>query len=638
MVDRVVLRAGAAGNLLLVLAVMCAAQTVTEIPLTCGLGFGVAGSHESVSVADGGALAVISDGCDILSGGLDDQIVVLSDAGGSATVTMIGLWAITESAAQSHRLVGLGGGAAVYPTPGGDLRFGTPDDQVIWLSMLGGAPAAVLRPLGGAGPIPGSVLLGMSDGRLLFGHETVDLNGNVSSHTDFRIGLTTGLPDAPATSHLALPLTGQGGGVRVSGTHAVFVATGPDLAPGTADDALVIVDLSGTAPAFTVVPAPRGIQSFIEKSGPALLGDDAVLFATWGADGQPATCDDTIDVLTGVASAPVLVSLAVGDSLIDPWFGLRAPGVARDTAVFPALGPDRVPGTADDTLVLVSAKSGGPVLTVMPSPVPLGHAFVRPRATGVSDDVVLIPTFGIDGHPGTPEDDGVVVVSGLAAGSPLVRHMPTEGPVVFVAGASWNSAVATLVDGRIVFLFDLDRAVPNRQTFWQDAAPGPIRTGQPILVGPGVVVTNRRGDAQLPLLADNLLVFRLPAYRSFGRGSAGAFDMRPVMGTLGGTPYTGNTEFGLRVSGAAPVSVAGLFIAAAGGSWRIDPETEILIDVSSIFRRYILWTSAAGDAALPIGIPGDPLLRGSSVFAQWAVLDATADAGFTVSDGIEVRF
>jgi hypothetical protein len=102
----------------------------------------------------------------------------------------------------------------------------------------------------------------------------------------------------------------------------------------------------------------------------------------------------------------------------------------------------------------------------------------------------------------------------------------------------------------------------------------------------------------------------------------------PVQRIRSGVPTPGNAQFSLMLDGAQPVSTAILGVSRAYTApsglcqLSIDIAPHNLILPSGTFG--FTQTDSVGHASVPLPIPPDPGLVGTALYAQWAIMDASA--------------
>jgi len=122
----------------------------------------------------------------------------------------------------------------------------------------------------------------------------------------------------------------------------------------------------------------------------------------------------------------------------------------------------------------------------------------------------------------------------------------------------------------------------------------------------------------------------------FGSGCIGSSGLQPAIRTIGGPATTaGNQHLAIHLSNAQPASQAVLAIggsntAWAGGSLPFDltaaglPGCTLLVSLDLVFYSPV--TTLAGTALVPTPIPPAPGLAGTTVHAQWLVIEPTTAA------------
>jgi hypothetical protein len=122
----------------------------------------------------------------------------------------------------------------------------------------------------------------------------------------------------------------------------------------------------------------------------------------------------------------------------------------------------------------------------------------------------------------------------------------------------------------------------------------------------------------------------------YGAGLAGSGALVPQIGAFQ-NPKVGNANFALTIANAAPLAPALLAVSGASASLPLFGGT-LLVDVFGGTISLAALTNASGQASRTLAIPAQPLLAGSSVYAQWGVLDAGALQGVALTNGAQVTF
>lgn len=151
----------------------------------------------------------------------------------------------------------------------------------------------------------------------------------------------------------------------------------------------------------------------------------------------------------------------------------------------------------------------------------------------------------------------------------------------------------------------------------------------------GVADFDMDGDPDFFGLDDALYNFTvLRNISRFGRGCSTAPIGAPIMSSNLLTP--GNAGFQMRL-GNAPAMAPALLAVSRGGY--VANTSACLIGVDFSIANLVLplgslgiaTTDALGSAAINLPVPADPALAGTTLFAQWGVVDATAPDGVAMS-------
>ncbi len=121
---------------------------------------------------------------------------------------------------------------------------------------------------------------------------------------------------------------------------------------------------------------------------------------------------------------------------------------------------------------------------------------------------------------------------------------------------------------------------------------------------------------------------------SYGLGCADSSNRVPRL-LASEPPTVGSASFALRCDRGAMTAPNVVFLAVSAQA--ATATCQILVDLQAVGAQ-LANTDAAGRANLPLGLPNDPALIGSTVFCQWLVVDSTAASGlgFTLSPGLQL--
>jgi ELWxxDGT repeat protein len=122
----------------------------------------------------------------------------------------------------------------------------------------------------------------------------------------------------------------------------------------------------------------------------------------------------------------------------------------------------------------------------------------------------------------------------------------------------------------------------------------------------------------------------------YGIGCPGTGGRTPVI-AAGGVPRIGNASFGFRVSQARPGSSAFLFVGFSATDLVLGSGCVLYVNLSPLFLGFAAATDGSGVGFVPVPVPGEPLLAGHQLFAQFAVLDpASPFSGLALTSGLKI--
>jgi hypothetical protein len=193
--------------------------------------------------------------------------------------------------------------------------------------------------------------------------------------------------------------------VALSSNSAVLATYGPDLLPDTADDKVALLTDIGGTNTVNYLPAPH-LED--RRSRPTVLSPTSFLIPSNGLDGTKKTADDQLFLFTSVGSSNTRTDLAT-PHLFE--FASRYPvRVSATRAVVSTCGPDGVPVTADDELLLLDGL--GASNTITPIPVPFIQNFSSGTAVPLSNTTLVVSSAGPDKlHESA--DDELEIITGL---------------------------------------------------------------------------------------------------------------------------------------------------------------------------------------------------------------------------------
>ena len=280
-----------------------------------------------------------------------------------------------------------------------------------------------------------------------------------------RIHLWSGLPTSP--SYTGIPLTGAQRMVtswtQIAKDTAIYRSVGADLSNATADDELILV--RGLPGAPQLVPTGifgvwSGGFEYLNSGAAVALGASGLLLLRHNATGATL---QTINI-------PLVIQPSFGGGRID-----------ADTVAALGPGPDTIPGTMDDELVLVRGLSGPGPYAVETHPLPLPGA---PTRSLVTEDGVLVVLRELS----LPNVEVHVVQAAGSGVPPLVQTLTINTGASNVIPGSFYSMSASKTPGGGLAIGSNDdlgtghvllgglRATPTIRWSWYDYFSGSSQT------------------------------------------------------------------------------------------------------------------------------------------------------------------
>jgi hypothetical protein len=244
--------------------------------------------------------------------------------------------------------------------------------------------------------------------------------------------------------------------VRLDNSSAVMCTSGTDLTWGNGNDDVLIIR-GPPSPGATRVTLPGGgAVGFLDlnNSVPAVLDANTICVYSVGPNGVPdgplTSQDDTVVVITGAQTTPVVTMLAIGPLNTAPFARISSGAFAVGDA-----GGDKAPGTGDD-MVRVYTPAFAAVAAF-----PVADLDITPGRTNFSipfspdGDTVFVMSAGLNGTPGDADDQltRFVISTGVSTLTPVpfaqVRPHAIS-PALLVAPGAGSNGPGTAPDDLIV--------------------------------------------------------------------------------------------------------------------------------------------------------------------------------------------
>ncbi|MBI2921327.1 MAG: hypothetical protein HYY18_09620 [Planctomycetes bacterium] len=343
----------------------------------------------------------------------------------------------------AHGPVAFGLNAALLLGPGTDGIFQTADDVLRVVENVGvGAPVLTSVVVGAVTPGPHAlpVVTGVGDAVLVL-TDGPDLTLGTSDDTLVQVEDILTAPVVTASVAVGRMESSEARRPLMVGTRAVIAMRGADLLTN-GDDQIVIVDGLGTATLTTSTLGTPGL-AFEAPSIPVMIDGTALAIHGAGADFVFGSVDDTFLIVTGIGAVPALATVVVPSTVHTARMG-RMVRVGPTTIAMLGCGGDGLPGTADDTILVVQSALTIPVGVIVPAVGPMAtDVDSEPVATG--GDAMLVPLKGAD-LLGFTADDTVALATALSTPVPpaptaLAAGNPAAGPHGRLAVLSSSDAV-----------------------------------------------------------------------------------------------------------------------------------------------------------------------------------------------------
>ena len=255
------------------------------------------------------SILLASGGDDQYVGTTDDEVWLIRDLGGANEKRVLSVPFLMEYKGIG-RPVALSHNRAIVPTLGPDGVHKTADDSVVVLSDLDlASPRAQTVTVGYLSHVGMSQPVAVDARSAVIASLGED---GFSSLDDTLVLLSDLDGDAPSLMPITVGLfsdSENGQPVLMSPTRAALMARGPDFSFLSADDELVIIDDLGRGNQVLRVNVPYSFTtssfSSYKFSHPVALSDRRIIQATIGQDGEAGTADDNV-VLIELSARPPL--------------------------------------------------------------------------------------------------------------------------------------------------------------------------------------------------------------------------------------------------------------------------------------------------------------------------------------------
>ncbi len=297
-----------------------------------------------LTVIDSVTVTTALSGGDFLFGTPDDQLVIITGIGGALTGTTLGTF--PQFPGRMGMSVRIGPTTIVTAYVGGDSTPGTVDDVlVVWHDILT-LPVPLFFPTGAISMDPDAQPVTTGGDTALLPLRGADLTDfTADDQVAHFTSLSTPIPPAPVNLAAAFPVPGAAGRITaLSSTTAVRIHAGADGSLGTADDSLVLLaSLTGVGSSSTFPTGP------LQNSAPLAFTSTSVVAVGEGDDGVSGNADDAVLVVSGIGTSPALASALPGPFRLSGT-GALVPDGATSVLLARTAGSDSAPGTADDVL------------------------------------------------------------------------------------------------------------------------------------------------------------------------------------------------------------------------------------------------------------------------------------------------
>ena len=303
----------------------------------------------------------------------------------------------------------------------------------------------------------------------------------------------------PVVTALSTPFGPDwGGGVAVaSATRGLMLHAGPDALWNTADDGAYLLDRLGSDNVVTSIPV--GFLDHGDVHMPAWLDPDTFVVSTRGPDGERATADDEVVLVTDVGDTNHVTRLSA--PYLPPWSCGKPVALSSTSFLVVNEGPDRSWSTPDDGVYLFTDVGGANTRTNLSAPNLFEYGASLPVRVTATRAVVC--TTGPDGHE-TTADDRLYVFDDLGGSNtvkvvdvPSIQRWGGGLPLAFshntvlIATAGPDETQLT-GDDTLATVLDLDQSAP----FVEQTTIGGLSESascRPVLLGDDVIAMATAG-------------------------------------------------------------------------------------------------------------------------------------------------
>lgn len=451
----------------------------------------------------------------------------------------------------------------------------------------------------------------------------------IAGTTDDALLVCTGVGTPAFTMHVYQPGCGLGTAIKgISSDTAVATGMGNDGLLGTPDDLLVVAHRDGGQVQFATHALGYALGVWLDSRVPLTVGQGALLYPTTTGPAGGQTVSQTFTLVRGLPAAPQGVPVTSHTSgSLGGWGAPRPVYLGQHRLAHQDAGPDRVAGTADDTIVLITGLDETPQVTHLAAGIGLGMP-LWPRQLLDLGDVKVTGTNGPDGAFNTP-DDGLAVVAGIEEMNLTITTIPLGGAVSNIGGMGGDSVWAHVMGVGHLFV----GAVTGLQPYSTSLGISMPAPGVPLVVNPWTLLFTRGGQTMGTQLNDEVVMVHFPYVESLGKGTEGAGGLRPRLVT-DRNPVLGTGTYAVRLEDALPGAPCAVGFSHSPAWWQLSKSSVLYLDP----YRIIGWLEGTVD---PMGrynwytdLPPDPALAGRSYAGQAAVLDPTHPDRFTLTNGL----
>lgn len=405
-----------AGLLFATLTAVLAVPTVSSIPFAPN-GDSIVGSAGAPVALSPSATLIAAEGADGNATTADDVTLLVTGVGSAPVVTPLATPFLSDFSGHVERLSAT---RALEISAGADGKWKTADDQLFLLDRLGSQNLVTPLVIGGLNSTDAFAPVALTASSAVVSSLGPDLAPNTA---DDKVVLITGVGSTNTRTDVNVPrlfTLAAGRPVRVSATRALVNSAGADAEETTADDELMLLDRLGSTNTVTPIPIPNLHDFGAGMATP--LTNTLALVSTEGPDSMQSTADDVVAVISDLGGANTVTPLTLGGGDEDQ--ESRATRLTPTSAALATGGGDAKMNTADDELVILTGV--GTTNTVTRVPMPGLAPQVTSVVVAVSSTAFLVSSGGQDGAVDAGLDDIVSLVSGTG-GAPLVESVPAGG-------------------------------------------------------------------------------------------------------------------------------------------------------------------------------------------------------------------